>query len=334
MRTWLGIKGLVRAVVVIGSALAEGAVREVSSVSQLEAALVTARTSCQAEKLVVQAGTCAVTAGLAYVPAAGEDAFPLLIEGDGAMVTILDSGASGSFSIATDSLANDTNRHVTLRGLTSRNGNGCEGRALEARGRAAGFPLERNVFRDDRSCDGDGGGAAVSSLSRAITVKGNLFTGNAHDTSSYDGGGAFLRVETGVVTVTNDALVGTTTNGGRGDGLAIFLLGGPARADLFNNIAWGNGTEDVYVNDDGSGHGIGAATRLFHDDYGVFTIVDGDHLAQGANIQLNPSLSVIVQLVAGSPAVDPGDNLAPGLPAVDLEGEPGRTVPAFPGCRP
>ena len=311
---------LVFAVLLFGSALAEPAVFQVTSVAELEAALTTARTNGEGDTLVVHAGTYLVTS-LSYQPAAGEDNFPLLIEGDGALVTVLDFGGSGNFSIATNSLADDTNRQVTLRGLTFQNGNGCEGGGLEVRVNAAGSTLERNVFRDNSSCDGNGGGASVRSVSGAITVAGNLFTGNFHDTTGYDGGGAFLQVETGVVTVTNNTLFGNATDGGRGDNLAVNLLEDTARAELFNNVVWGNGAEDIYVNDDGSGNGTGAPTNLFNNDYGSFTIVDGDQLAQGANLQQDPTLSLDFHLLVGSPAIDAGDNLAPALPALDLDGE-------------
>ena len=298
----------------------QAAVFNVTNPTELQTALTTAQSNGENDTINVAAGAYTM-GGLSYQLTAGDDDASLLVQGAGASVTLLDFGSANNFSVGTMGLATDSNADVTFRGLTFQNGNGCGGGGLDGSTDLAGFTLEDCFFLNNESCDGDGGGAEISSNRGTITVVNCVFSGNTHGVSGDDGGGAYLQTSSGRIIVTNSTFTGNATDGGNGDGLAIWLLEDTAAADLYNNIIRGNGAEDIYINDDGFGNQIGAPVALFNNDYTTLTIRVGDNLSQGSNIDQDPLLTPDFHLQTGSPAIDAGFNGAPALPATDIDGE-------------
>ncbi len=299
---------------------AHAAIFNVTNPAEFQSALTTAEGNGENDTINVAAGLYSMS-GITYQLNAGDDNNTLLVQGADATTTILDFGGFNNFNIWTTGLATDSNAHVTLRGVTIQNGNGCGGGGLEMNSDLSNLVLENCFVINNTSCDGDGGGANINSNRGMVSIINCVFSGNAHGVSGDDGGGAYLQTSSGRVVVTNCTFTDNATDGGTGDGLAIWLLEDTAVADLYNNIIRGNGTEDIYVNDDGFFNQTGAPTNVFNNDYGSFTILDGDNLSLGNNINLDPLLTADYHLQAGSPAIDAGANAAPSLPATDIDGE-------------
>jgi len=97
-----------------------------------------------------------------------------------------------------------------------------------------------------------------------------------------------------------------------------------AAVTIYNNILWGNAAaasgdngSDLYISN-GTAFGI----SLYNNDFSNVKVVQENNLLQGGNINQNPQLDPDYQLGPGSPCIDGGSNTAPGLPAVDLAGDP------------
>ncbi len=190
--------------------------------------------------------------------------------------------------------------------------------------------IENNTF--------DGSGAWIESERGAVNIKDNLFQNNTSNVKitglggqgsatlvnnifagNTFGVGAFVQMDS--VTVTNNTFKSYAY------GLEIRLTRNTAKAEIYNNIIWGNTKVDVNIFDDESDDGIGAGVELFNNDYSVLDIQVGDNLTQGNNLNVDPKLAADFHLLSYSPVIDKGTNNAPGLPDKDFEGDD-RTIDA------
>jgi hypothetical protein len=179
--------------------------------------------------------------------------------------------------------------------------------------------LESNVIRGNTAYS-DAGMSVWNDYGEAI-IRNNVIAGN--EASGY-GGGLYVYLYGGSVRLVNNTVTGNTGDAtwGYAGGVYLELDSSSAVADAYNNIIWGNAaaTEgDVYIE-----NFAGGTVNVFHNDVGE---ADGDGLPpnEGGTINADPlfvnSVAGDYHLAPGSPCIDAGDDTAPGLPAVDFEGD-------------
>jgi uncharacterized repeat protein (TIGR01451 family) len=186
-----------------------------------------------------------------------------------------------------------------------------------------------------------GGGLRIRPSWSSISMVNSGFTGNV---ASEDGGGMAVE-ETffQALTLTNNTIFGNTATN-RGGGAYLLFDSSSSIATIYNNIIYGNtaqqGTgDDLFVNNRAL-NDIGATTELFNNDItdydigpvavvGGATNIDAPPLFVDTDLTLRPEPNP--QLQASSPAIDAGDDNAPGAPSIDFEGDArpydGDTVP-------
>ncbi len=209
-------------------------------------------------------------------------------------------------------------------------------------------------FYNNQSTTGGGGGADISALTTMIDTVGvvdnqaqegggvrirpswssiNMInTGFAANTASEDGGGMAIRESFfNELTLTNNTFIeNVATN--RGGGAFVLIDSSSSIASIYNNIIYGNtaqqGTgDDLYVNNRFF-NDIGAPVELFHNDITDYDVGPVAPTGVATNINAAPLLVDMTlrpvpdpRLQPGSPAIDAGDNNAPGAPFVDFEGD-------------
>jgi len=177
----------------------------------------------------------------------------------------------------------------------------------------------------------EGGGVRVRPSWSSISMVNTGFAGN---TASEDGGGMAIRESffTDLTLTNNTFYENIATN--RGGGAFILIDGSSSVASIYNNIIYGNSTtaqegtgDDLYVDNQFYGD-IGAPVNLFNNDITDYDIAPVAATGVATNIDADPMLVDMAarptpdpRLQAGSPAVDAGDNDAPGVPLVDFEGD-------------
>jgi predicted outer membrane repeat protein len=303
---------------------------DVNTVAGLRTALTTAESNGENDTINIAAGTYNTSGStFSYDPVPGEN-YSLTLVGAGAGSTVLDGGNSDQvMNIGTTGLADDSNGHITVRGITFQNGDtpggafedggglcietnqanitaeDCEfsgntadvyGGAVYGRSFAAGTVTFTNNIFDGNTANVYGGGVYGRSSTGNMTFTNNTFNGN---TAQNAGGGAESRSQ-GTITFTNNTSRGNTVNSGGGGGLHISLDGNSATGNIYNNIAWNNTAsgdgDDIYVDDDYDGDLGGASVNLYNNDYGPdpdpndFAISVGDNLSRGNNIHTDPLL--------------------------------------------
>ncbi len=228
--------------------------------------------------------------------------------------------------------------HTLQNNIFDTNSANTNGGGLQITGKQ--ITLTGNTFKNNTSSNGSGGGVYIPPVySSTITFSNNIFAGN----SGYNGGGIYVaRNFTSTVILTNNTLYNNTatTNGG---GVYIFAMPEEATLRIYNNIIWGNiangggnDGDDLFINPDGNVDNIGATVELFNNNLGAnsdlntansedFVITVTDNYTHGNNITSDP---LFVDPIGGdlhiqptSPCVDAGENNAPALPAVDMDGE-------------
>ena len=194
--------------------------------------------------------------------------------------------------------------------------------------------LSENIFRNNvaaTSAESHGGGLTAFSQ-YSLRMVNNLF---AQNTTSQRGAGAMLHLYSRENQIINNTFTENVSTGafdeGTSQGAGIFVITDRNETvlNIYNNIFWANSAiapihrgTDFYINDDGFNDNIGATVNVFNNDYSEMEILRGDHLSQGLNINSDPLFDVNYRLTPGSPCVDSGNNSAPGLPLIDLAGDP------------
>ena len=174
-----------------------------------------------------------------------------------------------------------------------------------------------------------GGGLRIRPSWSSISMVNSGFTGNR--ASTHGGGMAVEETFFQALTITNNTIFGNTANG-NGGGAFLLFDSSSSIATIYNNIIYGNTSEqgigdDLYVNNQAL-NDIGATTELFNNDItdysvgpiavvGAATNIDAPPLFEGIDDRPLPD----PRLQASSPAIDAGDDNAPGAPTQDFEGE-------------
>ncbi len=197
--------------------------------------------------------------------------------------------------------------------------------------------IARNTFIGNSSGH-SGGGIVAWAQSGSITAVNNVFYGNS---STYGGGAAFVEDRNSLALINNTFVNNTADKYGGGALVSLFYE--TAKANIYNNIFWGNNArkggndgDDLYVNSDRNDNGIGSSVELRNNDLGSESdfvtgnsedlfIRNTDKYDQSGNIKEDPKLAAPLRgdfhLKPDSPCLDKGNLKAPGLPQMDFEGE-------------
>jgi len=354
--------GWAAAAVLLLGASSFGATFSVGTVPQLESALASAKANGEDDVINVAPGTYYLDSTLTYHAPTNENRTLTVQCPDGGAVidagTIYIGTMRGLYITTTGTAA-----HVTLSGLTVQNGlisSPDMGAGLFIRTRWGNISLSNCVIRNNKATElfnavnAAGAYLGVNSAIGCITVRDCLFSNNyakgiggglymmpAYGTSnslinnlfvtnsgSTQGGGAYISLAAGTLTLDNNTFTRNWTGVGfGGGGVYIRLFNDDCTANLRNNILWGNTADngiggDLYIEDDSGGNSIGATVNVYCTDINDFDIQDGDHLTQGGNTNADPLLTGDLHLRAASPCIDAGTNLAWMAGATDLDGQP------------
>lgn len=197
---------------------AEAAVFNVDSVPDLRSALATASANGEDDTINLAPGVYEVTYELSYSPLFWEN-YSLTVAGAGVGQTILDSRGICQISVFnTTLLFKDTNAHITVRGISFRNGSTpVDGGMLLGLTKSANVTVESSEFTG--SSANYGGGVWVSSLRGAVTLANNAFSGNAAIAS---GSGAWVYSHKGAVSATGNTFSGNSALYGGGIWMGSF----------------------------------------------------------------------------------------------------------------
>jgi YD repeat-containing protein len=260
--------------------------------------------------------------------------------------TVLDGEASSSV-LALTSWSSAPMSRIVIEDLTIRNGfsSGAAGASLWALNGAV--TIRRSVVVDNHA-SGDIGGLAASMERGLLTidrvrVEGNtagtraglsivsfmadvLMTNSVFVRNAASGyaGAVGLSIHSGHARLVNNTITENSTDPTWGFGAGVYAEANDPSAvvDLHNNILWGNsagiGADLYFLNF------AGAAVSFGHNDIGQ-RVVEGTPAIETANIGADPFLVAAAagdyHLSAESPCIDAGDSAAPGLPAIDFEGD-------------
>jgi nitrous oxidase accessory protein NosD len=186
----------------------------------------------------------------------------------------------------------------------------------------AGTPIvKRNIIKGNQVSDGRGGGILLANESEALIVQ-NLITGN----QAYVGAGLYLvaRGAHGAMLVNNTIADNDSTSNGSG----IFAEGFGIQPELTNNIIVPKpGRFGLYCGDlIGQNPPIVRSNNIYSVDGMAYGGSCADMTGTNGNINADPLFTNTAQgdyhLQQGSPSIDTGDNQAPNLPDMDLDGNP------------
>ena len=201
--------------------------------------------------------------------------------------------------------------------------------------------LDGNEFTNNS--DHWGGVGAVNFLGGQAMVKGNLVRGSAR-------GGLLLTSSSSVVLVNNliygslyamgvqvkassITLTNNTITGNSGGGAVLLLTANTDTANVYNNLIWSNTADtggDLYIDNDGDNDLVRSPVRLQNNDFtqakpGGYYIKRSFPIPASNLDNVDPlfvdAANGDYHLQAGSPVIDLGDDLAPQLPAVDMDGD-------------
>jgi hypothetical protein len=174
--------------------------------------------------------------------------------------------------------------------------------------------IARNLTGGFSPCS-SGGGIWMVNFSQA-TIVNNLVVGNAAGC----GGGLYWGGSTGVTTFVNN----TFADNDGAEGSAIEMSGVDSRQVIYNNLIIGKaGQTALFCRSSATTPAPVMNTSDVYSSGGV--AYGGTCLNQTGvrgNVSVDPLFSAEYRLLAGSRAIDAGDNAAPQLPAGDLDGNP------------
>ena len=199
--------------------------------------------------------------------------------------------------------------------------------------------ISNNKINGNEAPD-SGGGLYISFKynSSAVTLSNNVISDNIAVVEYFGeaagSGGGMTVYNPGSLTLTGNTISRNTANY-IGGGIYLILIPDFAGADVYNNIiynnsAWYNTGNDIYINNDGDNNAIASTVNLFNNDFdqsaeGTFIKlpfpIDPSNLDNLDPLFVNPA-GGDYHLLTGSPVIDMGDNNAPAIPLTDNDGNP------------
>ncbi|HKY62461.1 MAG TPA: choice-of-anchor D domain-containing protein [bacterium] len=196
--------------------------------------------------------------------------------------------------------------------------------------------LESNILANNVNDQADNGGAQIQQNgSGELRIVNNLVFGNS---AAAQGGGFSIVSAAETLTLVNNTIVGNSVvanDGVGGGGVLLTPVAGMVAANIYNNILFGNSAAPANTGNDLLVDFVFPGIQLFNNDFSQAcfgpppancdpTSVAG--LSLGKNIGADPLFvnpeAGNFQLGPDSPALDTGDTEAPGLPDLDLAGNP------------
>ncbi|MDH4319067.1 MAG: hypothetical protein OEV64_11790, partial [Desulfobulbaceae bacterium] len=302
------------------------AVFPASTVSQLEAALVTAASNGEDDSIDIAAGVYYLTAPLSYD--SHEDK-SITIQGLGGGA-VLDGGGRRILFARTYS----SHAPITLRNLIITNGyvpEGHNGAGLFINISAADLVIDScqitNNFAGAFYFTNHGGGAYLTAgLGANVLIRNSVIAGNV---AKGLGGGLYLNLIEGTLIFVNNTVVNNNNKTSvveGGGGVYLQLWKDNATAFIYNNIFWNNtyahGDGDLYIENNGDKAGLPATVMVNNNDYRQLNWNVDANISFFGNLSQDPQLTVDFHLPIVSPCVDAGDVGAPGLAVQDYESDP------------
>lgn len=233
-------------------------------------------------------------------------------------------------------LQNNESGNITVRGNNISNNTGSFATGIQVQNNENGsLTFEGNIISENINEESTHGGAQLQHNGNgALRIVDNLLFGNV---AKLEGGGLFIVSSAETLTLINNTVVQNSLVDPASEGGGIFLVVADetGTTNIYNNILFGNssipadsGSDLSVVSDAFTG------IQLFNNDFGQACFGDTPvcdpaavtGLTQGANINADPLFvnpeAGNFQLGPDSPAINTGDSSAPGLPELDLAGNP------------
>ena len=176
-------------------------------------------------------------------------------------------------------------------------------------------------LRVEGNTAGSRAGLTISTYEADILITNSTIVGNV--ASGY-AGGASVAIQRGRAQLVNNTIAGNGADPVWGFGAGLYLeVNDPlAVVSLDNNVLWGN-TSAIGADLDLRNY-RGGFVSIGHNDIGQ-ALVEGTPAVEAGNISADPvfvdAAGGDFHLAAESPCIDSGDASAPGLPAMDFEGD-------------
>jgi hypothetical protein len=201
--------------------------------------------------------------------------------------------------------------NIIIEGITVQNGDG-------------GFSVSTNrsgIIVANTVVYGNTGQAFVglktSSGRGTTTISNTIVSGNSSDFNS-----GIRAISQGVVNIINNTVTGNSSNGGESaiGGIKADIRGSSAQANIYNNIVWGNAAP-VNIN---TINFEGGAIYVYNNNFEPEKFFYTNSITEGGNINVDPMFADAANgdyhLTYGSPVIDSGNNSAPSLPSIDIDG--------------
>ena len=322
---------LVFIVLTIEPSYVNSAVFPVSTVADLEAALLTAAVNGDDDTLNIAPGIYNITASLSYD--SHEDK-SISLHGYGGEVIINGEGISQRILFMR---TYTHNADITISGVKFKNGyaqEGDNGAGVFINIARADLVIENSQIIDCFAAafyfTNNGGGAYITAgIDANVLVRNCVISGNK---AKGLGGGMYLNITNGTLSFINNTVVNNRNNTSvveGGGGVYLRLYFDVAEARFYNNILWGNeiahGNGDLYIEDNGDflldGNLNAATVKVYNNDYNQLDYNLGTSLTLANNINRDPQLSTDFHMTVTSFCVDAGTSTAPNISLRDLEGE-------------